>query len=68
MIKISIKMSLTRKWVVKAVIPCLTEPVPYLIRENPDIKRNWIPAFAGMTFSPFFVSQRLMSIPVFTGI
>jgi hypothetical protein len=45
---------------IKSVIPCLTR--------NPEMKKDWIPAFAGMTFSCFFVSQGLVSIPVKTGI
>jgi len=40
---------------IESVIPCLTR--------NPEMKKDWIPAFAGMTFSCYFVSQGLVSIP-----
>jgi len=61
---------------IKSVIPCLTrnpDAVPAKAGNYKELgscfhRNPWIPAFAGMTFSCFFVSQRLMSIPAKAGI
>ncbi len=57
---------------IESVIPCLTrnpDAVPAKAGNYRELgscfhRKPWIPAFTGVTFSCFFVSRRLVSIPV----